>query len=48
MRGGCRGTSIRQLLLFPGYGDALLFNRRGGPKPAYAAVVTRFANRDAN
>jgi len=24
---------------FPGYGDALLFDQRGDPKPAYAAVI---------
>jgi endo-1,4-beta-xylanase len=25
--------------VFSGYGDALLFDRRGDPKPAYAAVI---------
>jgi endo-1,4-beta-xylanase len=28
----------------PGYGDALLFDRRGDPKPAYAAAIEVFRN----
>lgn len=31
---------------FPGYGDALLFDRHGDPKPAYAAVISALRSQE--